>query len=192
MTGSEPNPKLTAATELFRQARDGDPDALETLLQPYWDTLYRLAYRVTGHAEDAEDLAQEALVRILQRLPDFRGESDFGTWVYRIALNVCLTDRARRRKPTMDVHDLPLTDPSPGPEAKAVSGELHALARSEIERLRPAYREAVLLRHVADLSYEEMARVLEVSVNTARLRVSRGMNHLRKRMKPWKGGEARP
>ncbi|MBW3623731.1 MAG: RNA polymerase sigma factor [Armatimonadetes bacterium] len=191
MNSKQANLNPPADRERLQRARDGDPDALEALLEPYWGTLYRLAYRVMGNADDAEDLAQETVVRILQRLPAFRGEADFGTWVYRIGLNTCLTARRRRRE-TANLREADNTpDPAPGPEATALSREALGRAREEINRLRPAYREAVLLRLAGDLSYEEIAGILQVSVNTVRLRVSRGMNRLRQRLKPWMDGELR-
>lgn len=192
MVKSRVDPQQTIEPELLRRARDGEADALEALLEPYWPTLYRLAYRVMGNADDAEDLAQEAVYRILEKLPSFRGESEFGTWVYRIGLNLCLTARRKRREPALDLEDLPVTDSAPDPETAMLQKDLHARACSEIERLRPAYREAVLLRLNGELSYEEIAGILHVSVNTVRLRVSRGMNRLRQRLKPGLDGEVQP
>jgi RNA polymerase sigma-70 factor (ECF subfamily) len=175
---------------LIRHAQAGDTEAMNALLEPYWDFVFRLAYRVTGHAEDAEDRTQETFMRIVQRLPSYRGECAFKTWVYRVALNVCLTARRRKRPPAAELEKMELKDPLPGPEDRAIGRVLHGRAHEEIQRLRGAYREAILLRVVAEMSYEEIAETLQVSVNTARLRVSRGMNQLRKRLRPWINEEA--
>lgn len=170
---------------LIRRAKAGDMDALNVLLEPYWDPVFRLAYRVTGHAEDAEDLTQEAFMRVVQRLASYRGECAFRTWVYRVALNTCLTARRRKRLPAADVEAMDLKDSQPSPEDWALGRELQERIREEIQKLRAVYREAILLRWVAEMPYEEIAETLQVSVNTARLRVSRGMSQLRKRLRPW-------
>ena len=116
-------------SERLRRARAGDPEALHALLEPYYGTVFRLAYRVTSHVEDAEDLTQEAFVRVIGRLPSFRGECAFGTWVYRVALNACISDRRRRRPVTLDLHPLALPDGAPGPEARAIGAELQGRIR---------------------------------------------------------------
>jgi RNA polymerase sigma-70 factor (ECF subfamily) len=182
-----PKPSDLSDEEAARihRAKKGDADALNALLEPYWDRVFQLAYRVTGHAEDAEDLTQEAFMRIVQRLPSFRGECAFKTWVYRITLNACLTARRRKRPASSELERMNLADPLPGPEDRAMERELQDRVREEIQRLRAVYREAILLRWVAEMPYEEIASALQVSVNTARLRVSRGMRQLRKRLRPW-------
>jgi RNA polymerase sigma-70 factor (ECF subfamily) len=171
--------------DLIRRAKSGDAEAMNALLEPYWNSVFRLAYRMTGHAEDAEDVTQEAFVRIVQRLPSYRGECAFKTWVNRVALNVGLTARRRKRPPAAELEKMELKDPLPGPEDRAIGHELQDRANAELQKLRSVYREAILLRMAAEMSYEEIAETLQVSVNTVRLRVSRGMSQLRNRMRAW-------
>jgi len=191
VTPSQPPQKTQPSPELLERAKSGDTHVLDELLMPHWEPVFRLAFRVTGHKEDAEDLAQEAFVRVIRNLSRFRGECAFKTWIYRIALNVCLTARRKPRQQSEDVETLSLMDPHPNPESAAMNRETQNQAREELERLHPSYREAVLLRVIGELSYEEIAEALQVTENTARLRVSRGMKQLRERMKPRLAGEGR-
>jgi RNA polymerase sigma-70 factor (ECF subfamily) len=177
----EPDPSL------LRRARAGETRALAELLEPFRDSVFRLAYHVTGHAEDAEDLAQDALIRIAQRLHTYRGDCAFRTWAYRVALNVCLTARSRRRPGATETALDRLPGHDPGPEARALDQELDERVRREIQSLPARYREAVLLRITRDLSYEEVAEVLGLPFNTARTRIYRGIERLRKRVEPWLG-----
>ena len=170
---------------LLQQARNGQAEALVELLEPYETMIFRLAYRVTGHSQDAEDLAQEAMVRLVRSLKTWRGDCRFRTWVYRVTLNVCLTAKRKRPSTPEDVDSLALADAGPGPEELALQSEFHRRAREEIQRLPSAFREAVALRLSEDMSYAEIAEVLDIPLNTALTRVHRGMKHLRERLRPW-------
>jgi RNA polymerase sigma-70 factor (ECF subfamily) len=181
---------MDVSDTLLRRAQAGDSEALHALIQPYWETLFRLAYRMTGHTEDAEDLAQEALVRIIRRLPTFRGECAFGTWVYRVALNVCLSAK-RKQRPSVELEALPLQDPSKGPEARMLERCFQERIRDEILQLHPGYREVLLLRLIEEMPYAEVADVLQISVKTAQLRFHRGMKRLKERVRPWMSEEER-
>jgi RNA polymerase sigma-70 factor (ECF subfamily) len=176
-------PELPA---LVRRAQDGDPNALSELLETFRDSFFRLAYHVTGHMEDAEDLAQDAILRIVDRLPSYRGDSAFKTWAYRVALNVCLSS-SRSRKPhrSADLYYDLLPDPDFGPERKAIQEELSQRIHREIGLLPPRYREAVLLRLTQDLTYLEVAEVLGISFSAAKTRIFRGLERLRERIGPW-------
>ena len=175
----------TSPPSLLQRARDGHPDALRELLEPHRDAVYRLSYRITGHAEDAEDLAQEAFVRVIERLDAFRGECAFGTWVYRVALNVCLSARRKRADPTEDTETFPLREGRPGPEESLLRHDFQERVCREIRRLHRSYAEALLLRLIEEMEYAEIAEVLGISTKTAQLRFHRGMKRLRARLKPW-------
>ncbi|MBW3622441.1 MAG: sigma-70 family RNA polymerase sigma factor [Armatimonadetes bacterium] len=176
---------LNPSARLLQRARDGDSEALHQLLDPHWETVYRLAYRITGHVEDAEDLAQEAFVRIIHRLHTFRGECEFRTWVYRVALNVCLSSRRRRRPETECFDALLLRDRTPGPEEHLLQRSFQRRVCEEIRKLHPSYAEVLLLRLIEEMEYPEIAGVLRLSTKTAQLRFHRGMKRLRERLKPW-------
>jgi RNA polymerase sigma-70 factor, ECF subfamily len=178
--------------DLLQRAQHGDADAQKQLLEPHWDALARLAYRITGRRDDAEDLAQEICLRVIRRLSTFKGDCAFETWLYRVALNVCLT-ASKTRQPELWNEEADLVvDPSPSPEAALLRQALQERIRVEILRLPVKYREAVLLRVIEELSYAEVAAVLQISVGSAQVRVHRGMKQLRERLAPWVEGEQRP
>ncbi|MBW3622275.1 MAG: sigma-70 family RNA polymerase sigma factor [Armatimonadetes bacterium] len=178
------SPLSEPSRTLLERARGGDSDALTELLEPYQDVVFRLAFRISGHAQDAEDLAQEAFIRMVGSLPAWRGDSSFSTWVYRVTLNVCLTSRKKRREATVDISEIPLADEQPDPEAQALICGFQETIREEVRRLPTAFREAVTLRLSEELSYAEIAEVLGIPLNTALTRVHRGMKRLRERLKP--------
>jgi len=176
---------------LIEQAQAGQVEALARLLNPYRESIFRLAYRVCGRPDDAEDLAQDALVRIIHGLPKYRGGCEFRTWVYRVALHSCLSGRTRSRETAPLPESLETADPGPGPETLAIQSDLRRQVEKEIQRLPRAYRAAVLLRLTDELSYAEIAETLEIPVATALTRVHRGMKRLRARLQPWldEGGQ---
>lgn len=176
--------------ELVEQARAGDEWAFAQLVTRYEGRVYNLALRYCGDAHEAGDLAQEAFLRVYRGLSGFRGSARFSTWLYRIVINVCRDwDRKRRRRPTapwptVDDGDRPrdLPDPAPGPEEVSAGNELRRRLVEEIAQLPPDYRQAVLLRDLQDLSYSEIAAILQVSVGTVKSRIHRGRAALRDRL----------
>jgi RNA polymerase sigma-70 factor (ECF subfamily) len=182
---ADPCSHIGPDSPLLERARAGDPAAVSELLAPHLETVRRLAYRTALRQDDAEDLAQEAFLRILRTLPAFRGECALRSWIYRIALNVCLTARSRPRPATLDSDDYATPDPAPGPEGIAMSRVLGDRIVEEVRRLPAGCREAVTLRLLEDLPYEEVAEVLGIPVNAARQRIHRGMKQLRARLQPW-------
>ena len=164
--------------ELVRAARDGDVAALDALLRRHHPRLLALCRRLTGDPTDAEDACQEALLALARGLPRFDGRSSFTTWAYRVTTNTCLDElRRRRRRPVPGLgpaEDAPATaavsrtgDPGDGVAARLdVDSALAAIA--------PDFRAAVVLRDLCQLTYEEIAEVLEVPPGTVRSRIARG------------------
>jgi RNA polymerase sigma-70 factor (ECF subfamily) len=157
---------------------------MRELLAPYEAIVLRLARRIVRHPQDAEDLAQDALLRILKSLPSYKGGGSFRAWVYRIALNVCLTRRSRHR-PTEDLEETHVADSAPGPEDALLRRDFQERAIEEMRRLPPAYREAVILKVAEDLPYEEVAEILRMTPKAARAKVHRGVKRLRERLRCW-------
>jgi RNA polymerase sigma-70 factor (ECF subfamily) len=168
--------------ELVQQAQAGNATALNRLIAPYTDFLFRLAYRVTEHTQDAEDLAQEALLRVLRGLPAYQGECAFRTWVYRVALNVFLTARSRPRLRTETLETMEVSGCDPDPQAVLERSDLERRIGEEVFRLPSPLREALWLRWADELSYSEIAETLDIPLNTALTRVHRGMKRLRQRL----------
>ena len=175
--------------ELVAAANDGDRDALDALLRRHHPRLRAICLRLTGDPTDADDACQEALVALVRGLPRFDGRATFATWAYRVTTNTCLDELRRRRRrpltglvPDGSVPARPGEVAGPGPGAgrtvvgrdtgDAVADRLDVDAA--LAGLAPDFRVAVVLRDLCELSYAEIAQVLDVPVGTVRSRIARG------------------
>ena len=166
-------------------ARAGDRRALETLLSAHYDRVHALCRRMLGNEADAVDAAQDALLSVVRSIARFDGRSAFGTWIYRIATNACLDElRRRRRRPVVG---LPGETDDDGFQAAAFGAggrdpadeaSAHVDVDAALRQLAPEHRAAVVLRDVCDLTYEEIAAVLDVPIGTVRSRIARGRGAL--------------
>ncbi len=165
-------------TALLERARRGDRDAFADLVTRHQDGLYAMALRLLGRPEDACDVVQETFTRAYVNLPNLRGGSVRG-WLYRVALNAghdVLRRGVRRPEDPLDRGDgkiLDLPDPGIGPDAVAEGRERARVVRQALLALPLDYREAVVLRDVNQLSYEEIAEALRVPLGTVKSRLSR-------------------
>ena len=174
--------------------RRRESTAAERLLETFGDRVYRLAMRITGNEQDAEEVVQDAFLSVLRHIDTFRGESLLGSWIYRITANTATQKlRGRRSKrnevswedltPSFDDkgHHLEvavdwsrrLTDP-------AIEGELRSVIGGAIDRLPADHRTAFLLRDVEGLSYPEIAETLQIKLGTVKSRVHRTRLFLRR------------
>ena len=165
---------------LATRASQGDVEAFTKLIEVHSSLVYRVALRMLGHV-DAQDASQEVWIRVWRNIKSFRGESAFSTWLYRIAMNTCLSVRqreARRGEREYSGDELPYLPEPPGGEADPEAATLSAERRDEIQvalqHVRAEHRAALVLRHMEGLSYAEIAAVLEVPDGTAKGWVSRG------------------
>jgi RNA polymerase sigma-70 factor, ECF subfamily len=167
--------------ELVRQAKRGDMEAFAALVKLHERFVYNLALRSLGNSEDAADAAQDTFVRAWMGLPEFRGDSQFRTWLYRIVINLCI-NRSPRLRRDLDAltHDEFLDLPSPETaSARAEKRELHALVQREVERLPERYRLLISLRYQHDLAYEEIANLLNLPLGTVKTGLFRAKERLR-------------
>ena len=148
-------------------------EAFGVLLHRHRDRILNLAWQMTGSRDDAEDASQEAFLLAFRGLPTFRGDAQFGTWIYRIAINVCLAKK-RRAKTTEEWNDeLHLVDQRGEFSSDAAScAEKRLQVAQTLDALSPTLRAVLVLREIHDLSYEEIARVLSVPIGTVRSRLS--------------------
>lgn len=163
--------------ELIATVLGGEIDAYSALVRRYRDICFRFALRQLGNREDAEDALQEALVRAFRGLATCRERDRFGAWLYTIVVNECRTRATRRaRRERWFVADAgdEVADPSDRPDP-AIGDEIAYALR----QLPPEQREAFLLKHVEELSYEEMAEITGVGVSALKMRVKRGCERLR-------------
>ncbi|HEX5135933.1 MAG TPA: sigma-70 family RNA polymerase sigma factor [Planctomycetota bacterium] len=165
---------------LLEASRDGDTVAFAALLRESAPALERLALRLVGDRHDAEDIAQDTVLKAWRKLPGFKGESRFRTWVCRILVHRAL-DFLRRRRPTEEVREhLPAVVRDP--HAEAAAQELDHAIRRAIEELPPVQRATLLLRADQGLSYEEIAYVLGSTRNAVRMNLVAARKRLAERL----------
>lgn len=181
---------MTANDEklLVSRARRGELAAFEELVTAYERRVYVLALRSCGNEQDARDIMQEVFLRVYRSLANFRGDSGFSTWIYRITANICV-DFARRGAaapqvaPLQDEDEmgraLPDMDYTHQPEAAAEARELREEIRAALGELSEEHRTIVLLRDVSGLRYDEIARVLQLTEGTVKSRLARARKNLR-------------
>jgi RNA polymerase sigma-70 factor, ECF subfamily len=162
------------------RASGGDVEAFRRLVRANSGLVYRVALRILGH-RDAQDASQEVWVRVWRNIENFRGDSAFSTWLYRITVNTCLSVRrkeSRRAQREYGGEELPfLPEPRGGdadPEAAALGAQQREEIQAALGHVRAEHRAALVLRHMEGLSYAEIAQVLEVPDGTAKGWVSRG------------------
>ena len=184
--------------QFIERLKRGDAAAFETLVNERSGEIYGLLYRLTENGEEARDLTQETFLRAFQSIVHFRGESDLRTWIYRIAINQARNRwrwwRRRRRDVTVsidaaDANGRPLglitslkAVNVPDPEQNAIANERERALRKALSSLRRVYREAVVLRDIEGLAYEEIATALDISVGTVKSRLARGRQELRRKL----------
>ena len=162
-----------------RLAQQGDADAFEALYNQHLRRIYNICWRMMGNSADAQDLAQECMLKAWRALPNFKLDSAFGTWLYRIAVNACSDELRRRRMKFVSMEALAETGHEPGHEGfeeRTVTGGSIEWA---IGCLQEEYRAAVVLRDVQGYAYEEIASILHCPMGTVRSRISRGREQLR-------------
>jgi len=159
---------------LARQTQGGDTDAFVTLVARYQRTVFNVAYRMLGNAQDAEDIAQEVFLRAYQSIWRFDPSRPFFSWLYRIAVNSCLTARTRPRAVALtDEVAASLPAPTPSPEQQVLRDERQAAVQAAVARLAEHERALVALRYDADLSYDAIATTLGLPLGTVKTRLFR-------------------
>jgi RNA polymerase sigma-70 factor (ECF subfamily) len=191
-----PVPRVDADAELVEALRREEPDAADRLVERYGDRVYRLAMRITGLKEDAEEAAQDALWTAARKVHMFKGESAFGSWIYRITANAAYQKlRTRRQKapeialedvlPSLDGdgrHFEPMDDWSNRVDEQALQGELRRVLQQAIDGLPADYRTALVLHDVEGLSNPDIAEALNISLPAVKSRVHRSRLFVRKQL----------
>ena len=175
------------------RARQGDESAFEALVNLYGKKVYNTACRICKNEADAEDVAQEVFLKVYRALPNFKGESSFSTFLYRVTVNACLdfvrrSGRAAaeslvRQDADGEEYEYLPADVEQTPERQSERAELRETLRRSILRLSDEHRAVILLRDVNGLSYEEIAAVLSCSVGTVKSRINRAREKLREILK---------
>lgn len=179
-------------TELVRKAAAGDSDAFEQLVLSYEKPIYNLCLRMCGNADDAMDLTQETFLKAWRSLGSFRADAAFSTWLYRLCSNLCIDHLRREQKRKVlplhvedgegDERPLEVPDPAAGPEDHLSAQEDRQQVADALQSLEPEYREALTLRVVHELSYADIAAVLQVREGTVKSRIARAREKMREAM----------
>ena len=178
--------------ELIRKLRAGDEAAYETLLARFQQPVYNLAFRLLNDPGDTCDVVQEVFLKVFRNVGRFRHQSSLRTWIYRITVNEAHNHRRwffrhRSREVGLDeeldeTRKRELPDPVRSPFDYAFDREKAVLIENALARINPLFREAVVLRDIEDLSYEEIADVLQISLGTVKSRIMRGREALRQEL----------
>ena len=175
------------------RARGGDSEAFGVLVESHSRSVFKLAYRMTGNEQDAEDVVQESFLRAYRQLGKFDERATFGTWLYRIAMN-CSLDLVRSRKrrseqlapadPEMDDPVLSLPSHDPSPDRMAMSSEVREHVAAAMNELSASERTAFVLRHFEGMCIEDVSRVLGCQPGAAKHSVFRAVQKLRRALEP--------
>jgi len=181
--------------QLLDRCLAGEDSAWEALLKAYTRRIYNLCYRFTGRVEEAEDVTQEVFIKVFQTLKTYQAaQGSFATWLNRVARNHLVDHYRRARKDRMTSsleEELPEVEQTPSPQMEP-TGQIESRERKEVlqlalAKLSPDLREAVILRDLHDLDYEEIAQVLRVPEGTVKSRINRGRLELGRVLKRMEG-----
>lgn len=188
-------PSEASAADALVRARAGDADAFRELVERHSRAVFRVAYRITGRNEDAEDVVQETFLRAYRQLDRFESRANFGTWLHRIAAN-CAVDLLRRRprremtEETETLERLSGGDADrawPSPERALLGQQIGERVRDALETLTHMERAAFTLRHFEGLSIEEISRTLGLRTNATKHSIFRAVKKMRHQLKPFVG-----
>lgn len=179
---------------ILRGLRAGIEEAYEELIARYQQPVYNVVYRLLGNPSDASDVVQDVFLKIFRSVSSFREKSSLRTWIYRIAVNEAHNHRRwfsrhccrevplqGEREECPDCIDV-APDPGRSPFDQTLDRENRVLLEEALNRINPVYRTTVVLRDIENLSYEEIAEILQLSLGTVKSRILRGRDALRREL----------
>jgi RNA polymerase sigma-70 factor, ECF subfamily len=179
---------------LVERVQNGDKRAFDLLVQKYQSRIQKLIARFVRNPADVQDVAQETFIKAYRALDNFRGDSAFYTWLYRIAINTAKNHLVAvgRKSPgySVDVQEVEKFDPSQWlkeyatPEREMLASEIQTTVNSAMENLPPDLREAISLREMEGLSYEDIAQVMDCPIGTVRSRIFRAREAIDEKLRP--------
>ena len=179
--------------ETVKAVLDGDKEAYGALVVRHSQSLFRVAFRITGNEADAEDVVQETFLRGYQKLESFESRAKFSTWIYRIAVRCALDKIGGHRaddstrvagETDPELEQLQVADEAAGPDRLLLSGEIGAMQAGALHSLAATERTAFMLRHLEDCTGEEIGAALGIPPNAAKQAVFRAVKKLRSRLAP--------
>lgn len=176
---------MDVSNSVIEACKRGDPQAFAELVRATTPGVYSLAFRISGNSEDAADIAQETYLKLLRTIKQFRGDSKFSTWLYRVTSTVAITHIRKRSRRSLDV-PLETEDwnvlPAPasaGPVARTEEKELRDQLDAALQSLPAAYRAVVVMKDVYGFSLHEIGEQLQISEGAAKVRLFRARRRLR-------------
>jgi RNA polymerase sigma-70 factor (ECF subfamily) len=176
--------------QLVEQTLDGDSSTYEVLVNRYQDRIYRLAYRMVGNRDDAEDLCQDCFVHLYKVLPKYRRGLPFAPWLYKICTNLTINwlHRKGAQPPTQgleigseqETEELQLPDLGAGPEETMITKDQRQRVLDAVNHLPTSFRVPIVLRYLLDLTFREISEILGVPLGTVATRVRRGTEMIRR------------
>ena len=170
-------------SELVKKSQLGDKSAFEELVKRHQDLVFSLSFKLTGNRELANDVAQESFIRAWKAIEKFRGDSTFGTWIYRITVNTAWTLRKKAKKHySLNIEDTQepvVIDEKKDPELVAINSDLSVVLRKALNQIPIEQRIIVELKNIEGRSHKEIADYLDISVTAAKVRLHRAHQKLR-------------
>src|SRR3954468_13289760 len=189
-----PNGISEEDARILRGLRSGIDSAYEELMDAYEQPIYNMVYRLLGNQTDACDVVQEVFLKIFRSVHSFREQSSLRTWIYRIAVNEAHNHRRwfarhcrrevpiERDRPDDDYFVEFARDPGRSPYDQALDSETRAMVERALTKINPLFRTAVVLRDIQNMSYEEIADILQISLGTVKSRIVRGREALKREL----------
>lgn len=180
--------------DLLEKSKKDDIQAFESLVEAYQKKVFNIALRMVGNYDDAGDMAQEVFIRIFKSIGNFKGQSLFSTWVYRITANVCMDElRKRKNKKVLSIDEeirledggmkREIEDGRPAPDVAVERNELRKAVDEAIKSLPQDHKIVIILRDIQGFSYEEMTGILKCPEGTVKSRISRARQALKEILK---------
>ena len=170
-------------SELVKKSQLGDKSAFEELVKRHQDLVFSLSFKLTGNRELANDVAQESFIRAWKAIEKFRGDSTFGTWIYRITVKTAWTLRKKAKKHNSlnieDTQEPVVIDEKKDPELVAINSDLSVVLRKALNQIPLEQRIIVELKNIEGRSHKEIADYLDISVTAAKVRLHRAHQKLR-------------
>ena len=179
-----------ADAELVSRFKEGDRNVFSEIVQRYQDRVFSLCFRWMRDRQLAEEVSQDVFLALYRSLERFRGDSQLSTWIYRVAINHCKNRKLYRTRRKLDLHealegerdddgpDRQIAAEGPGPDAGMIGAQTRGILWDALERLDEDQKAIIVMRDVQDLSYEEIADILELPRGTVKSRLHRARSHL--------------
>lgn len=174
--------------ELIRRLQAAETSAFRELVESHKQRVFSLAYGLLGNAQDAEDVSQEAFIKVYRSIGDFRGEAQLSSWMHRIVVNLCLNRRRKKALSEMELREsfeddethqpIPAQDPAANPEIMTEAEMMRTHLRRALDLLSPQQRTVFILRHDEDMPLAEIGKALKISEGTVKSQLFRALRKL--------------